>query len=181
METDGILHEGEWERVAATKSDEDGKYEFAGLPVADEYGRPYSYRVRMVKPADATYVPLHGGTDRNWDNDYAHLNVLGATTDEAQGTTEVLGTIVARTGGANAYGHAYTVLAGSSWARETGTAVDLGIYRPEDDSEVPWLNRIFPKLGDGLPWMLLVLMMGGLVLAVVARRRKEEQEQELEA
>ena len=130
----------------------------------------------MVTPADATYVPLHGGTDRNWDNDYAHLNVLGATTDVAQGTTEVLGTIAVRSSGANAYGHAYTVLAGSSWAREAGTAVDLGIYRDEDD--LPLLNRIFPKLGDGLPWMLLALMVSGLVVAIVARRRKEEQEQQ---
>ena len=159
--------------MAATTSDEEGKYSFEGLPVADEYGRPYSYRVRMLKPADAEYVPLHGTTNRNADNDYGHLNVLGATTPEEHGTTEELKLVVARTDGANAYGHAYTVLAGSSYTRESGAAVDLGIYQIDDD--IPPLARLLPKLGDGIPWAILLLMIGGMVIALWAYRRKEEE------
>ena len=193
LEDDGILHVGEWERVASTETDEEGAYDFSGLPVADAYGRPYSYRVRMVKPADARYVPLKAGDDRNADNDYGHMNVLGALTDEEQGTTEKLDVVTVRPNGVNAYGHAYAVLGGHSWSRGAGTAIDLGIHIPVDDKqdfttqvyEDDWATKIMrlvlPQTGDPFSFMrfFLVVLAGVSVIVLIVsrvRRRREESE-----
>ena len=172
--------------MASTETDDKGAYSFAGLPVADAYGRPYSYRVRMVKPADASYVPLKVGGDRNVDNDYAHLNVLGEMTGEEQGTTEKLDVVTVRSTGANAYGHAFAVLAGHSWMRDTGASVDLGIYVPTEEDSDGWITKIIrrmlPQTGDPLSFVrLLLILAGASVIALIAlllRRRRKEREGE---
>lgn len=187
LEEDGILHIGEWERVASTKADDKGAYSFAGLPVADAYGRPYSYRVRMVKPADASYVPFKVGDDRNVDNDYAHLNVLGEMTGEEQGTTEKLDVVTVRPTGANAYGHAFEVLAGRSWTRGAGASVDLGIHIPAEEDSDDWITKIIrrmlPQTGDPLSFVRFFLMLAGasviVLFASLLRRRRREREDEV--
>ena len=185
MEDDGILHTGEWEEIGTTTSAEDGAYAFANLPIADAYGRPYSYRVRMEKPAGAEYVPLKVGADRDIDNDYAHLNLLGEVVDATQGTTGVLPVLVARQSGANAYGQAYTVLSGCDWTHDAKCAVNLGIYK-EPVVDDGWLTRVFYKVkklaqtGDIATLLRLILaVIAGLaatmlVLSSLNRRKEEE-------
>lgn len=139
LEDDGILHEGVWTQVAQRRTNEDGEYSFDGLPLVDEQGKPYEYRIRMDKPEGTSYIPIHVGSDDNLDNDYAHLNVLGEITPEEKGVTDVLPVIGTRAAGPNAYGHAYTVLQNGSWNADAGRSVDLGIYKPEEpvDPEQP--------------------------------------------
>ncbi len=107
-ETDGILQDGVYRAYASCVTDAEGNYRFADVPVLDrKTRRPYRYRLRMEKPSNAYYVPLNAGDDRA-DNDYAHLNLTGYLTDQAQGITRSF-----RLGGAaekeNAYGYIYHI------------------------------------------------------------------------
>ena len=105
-ETDGILQDGVYRAYASCTTDAEGNYRFGDVPVLDrKTRRPYRYRLRMEKPSNAYYVPLNAGDD-SVDNDYAHLNLAGYLTDQAQGITRSF-----RLGGAaekeNAYGYSY--------------------------------------------------------------------------
>ena len=65
-----VPKKNEWAQVASKQTDEEGFYSFNNLPLEDEYGRAYVYRVVMDKPAEAKYVPVNVGGDDNVDNDW---------------------------------------------------------------------------------------------------------------
>lgn len=203
VENDGILSEGAWETVAITQTDLEGSYLFAGQPAVDEFGRPYVYRVRMEKPADAEWVPLNVGKDDNVDNDVAHMNLRGQEAEANSGVTEPM-TVLSKRSAPNAYGLAYQVLAAQSWTRETKHAVDPGYYiEPEplpttgpvvDPKTDNWTTNLFtsdwmtklvkhllPQTGDTTSLLRLILaLIAGfaalmLLLSLLSRRREEEQ------
>ena len=196
---DGVLSEGIWERVAATKTDLEGGYSFVGLPAVDGYGRPYVYRVRMEKPTDAEWVPLNVGEDDNLDNDVAHMNLRGEDVDDNVGISEPLGVLSPR-GAPNAYGVAYQVLAPQQWTRDAGRAVDPGYYVepdpvPDPGEEDDWMTEIFqkdwlakvthkllPQTGDPASLLRLILAslagLAAMMLVLSLLRRREEEEPE---
>ncbi len=189
LEDDGILSEGTWETVATATTDMEGNYLFAGQPIVDEYGKPYVYRVRFVKPSEAEWIPLNAGTDDNLDNDVAHLNLRGREVEPDIGVTEVLGVLSPR-GAANAYGQAYRVLAPQQWTHEAAHAVDPGYYvepEPLEDTD-GWLTRVFYKVkklaqtGDTATLLCLILAIAIwlaatiLMLSLLSRRKEEEDE-----
>lgn len=175
--------------MATATTDSEGSYLFAGQPIVDEYGKPYVYRVRFVKPSEAEWIPLNAGTDDNLDNDVAHLNLRGREVEPDIGVTEVLGVLSPR-GAANAYGLAYRVLAPQQWTREAAHAVDPGYYvepEPLEDTD-GWLTRVFYKVkklaqtGDAATLLCLILAIAIwlaatiLMLSLLSRRKEEEDE-----
>ena len=188
LEDDGILSEGTWETVATATTDMEGNYLFAGQPIVDEYGKPYVYRVRFVKPSEAEWIPLNAGTDDNLDNDVAHLNLRGREVEPDIGATEVLGVLSPR-GAANAYGQAYRVLAPQQWTREAATRSIRAIMEPEPLEDTDgWLTRVFYKVkklaqtGDAATLLCLILAIAIwlaatiLMLSLLSRRKEEEDE-----
>jgi len=199
VQTDGILSEGSWTEVARQQTDMEGAYLFGGVPAMDEYGKPYVYRIRLEKPAEAEFVPVNVGTDDNLDNDLAHLNLRGEEAPENMGVTEVMGVVSPR-GMTNAYGLAYHAASAGSWVRETGRAVDPGYYveseplpgtKGPDDwitkvFENDWLTRIFkallPQTGDTTSLLRLILAaiagFAAMMIILSLLRRREEESQE---
>lgn len=196
IQTDGILSEGTWTEVARQQTDMEGAYLFSGVAAMDEYGKPYVYRIRLEKPAEAEFVPANVGSDDNRDNDLAHLNLRGEEAPENMGVTEVMGLVSPR-GGANAYGLAYHAASAGSWTRETGRAVDPGYYVESDPLpgtegwvtkvfEGDWMTRIFkallPQTGDTTSLLRLILAaiagLAAIMLLLSLLKRREEEEAE---
>ncbi len=59
----------EWEVVAVQRTDEEGSYSFENLPVIDDEGRAYCYRVVADRPDESKFVPADEGENDNIDND----------------------------------------------------------------------------------------------------------------
>ena len=199
VQTDGILSEGTWTEVARQQTNMEGSYLFSGVAAMDEYGKPYVYRIRLEKPAEAEFVPVNVGDDDNLDNDLAHLNLRGEEAPESMGVTEVMGVVSPR-GTTNAYGLAYHAASAGSWVRETGRAVDPGYYVESDplpttkgpDDWVTkvfgsdWMTRIYkallPQTGDTTSLLRFILAaLAGfaaimLVLSLLKRREEDEAE-----
>lgn len=142
LEDDGILHTGDWVEVASTTSGLLGDYSFTGLPLADDEGHAYRYRIRMDKPDGTYYVPVSVGSDDNLDNDWAHLNVLGEITPEQYGVTHAMDACLVRGKEPNAYGQVFSISAPQNWTREMGRAVDLGLAYPDPDEPDPEIPPI---------------------------------------
>ena len=71
----------QWQDVTTTVTDGEGYYRFDNLPVVDELGKPYEYRIRMVNPAGTEYIAaVNVGGDDNADND---LHPADGTADSA--------------------------------------------------------------------------------------------------
>ena len=164
-----VLSEGEWEDVATTVSDANGYYEFADLPVMDEYGRPYSYRVLMLLPNGAEWLPVNVGQDDNDDNDWGHMVSYEEEFAANQGATNpmrVLALRGAEGAHANAYGVVYDYFSPYSWTEDLGRSADLGFF--DEDPLVP-----IAKTGDEVRWALLLLLAAvALSVAGMAARRE---------
>ncbi|WP_251230531.1 LPXTG cell wall anchor domain-containing protein, partial [Adlercreutzia aquisgranensis] len=85
----------QWQDVTDTVTDGNGYYRFDNLPVVDEKGKPYEYRIRMVNPAGAEYIAaVNVGGDDNADND---LHPADGTADSAgMGYTDPLEVLLKR-------------------------------------------------------------------------------------
>ncbi len=161
----------QWVMVAETETDAEGNYQFAGLPLASEDGKPYVYRVRVVRPQDAYYVPALQGDNRNLDSDIVPVGNDPAAV-EALTADYSVGTIIPE--GVNAYGQLMAQTHAESWVRETGRAVDMGFAFDPDLLDIPGLRKLFPKLGDGaLIFGLLALMVAAGAALELSRRRKK--------
>ena len=161
-----------WEDVASMLTDGEGYYRFDELPVTDEYGKPYEYRIRMVNPDGSEYIAaVHVGSDDNADND---LHPADGTADsagmgysdplaallkrghEADGS-QAAGTRAAATeanGGwafePTAYGQAFYMLDANDWTRDNGQAVDPAFYLepPEEPDEPTPVDPVQPDEPD---------------------------------
>ena len=161
-----------WEDVTSMLTDGEGYYRFDDLPVTDEYGKPYEYRIRMVNPDGSEYIAaVHMGSDDNADNDLhpadgtadsagmgysdplAALLKRGHEVDGSQAT----GTRVAATdinGGwafePTAYGQAFYMLDANDWTRGNGQAVDPAFYLepPEEPDEPTPVDPVQPDEPD---------------------------------
>ena len=156
-----------WVSVGETRTDNNGAYSFTALPLTDEAGRSYCYRVVAVRPDDAHFAPANNGDDA-FDSDFDPA--LAGDTEGVQGMTTELKVVHPLPNGLNAYGQYWQELEPESWMREADNAVDLGLYW--DNLK---LNKLFPKLGDSamLVFGLLVLMLVSGCCVVVARRRRK--------
>ena len=182
LETDGVWSPGTWTEVATGATGLDGRYAFEDLPVADEAGRPYVYRVRMAKPEGSEYVPVNAGADDAHDNDYGHLNAPGVVTPQEVGVTDALPALQLRADGVDAWGQPWDVSAPKRYDREAGASVDLAVFVPADvpaGQSAGLLSGLLPQTGDpGRFERLLALAAGAvgmLCIAVVIRRRKREE------
>ena len=161
----------QWTPVAQAVTDEDGAYLFSGLPQASEDGRPYIYRVRVVRPQDAHYVAALQGDDRNRDSDIVPVDNVP---DAAEALTAEYSVGEMLPEGVNAYGQLMAQTSAQSWVRQTGRAVDMGFAFDPSAANVPKLHKMFPKLGDGaLAFAAIALMLLALAaLKLSARRRR---------
>ena len=178
IEFDGILSNGDWEEVAVSATDLTGHYAFEDLAVADEVGRPYVYRVRMLKPEGAEYVPFDVDNGRDnadaRDNDYAHLNVSGTIVPEEVGVTGALTTMAAYEE-VNAYGQPWDLSAAAPWDREHDNSVDLAVYLPPE-AHNGIVAGILPRTGDEHRLERLIALgaaaIGLLCIALALRERR---------
>lgn len=181
LEDDGILSVGDWEEVASTSTGLTGEYAFEDLPTTDDQGRPYRYRVSMVKPDGYRYTVLdvNGNARDDRDNDYAHKNVLGEYTPENIGITSPVVLLEMRSDGVNAYGQSWNLKAPKSYDRDHANAIDLGVVSETGSNDFVGL---MPQTGDPMRLVCAIMLAlagvaavcAGAAFVIVRRRRKKD-------
>ncbi len=172
-----------WQDINGWGTDEEdlGKYLFEGLPMVDDEGRPYIYRVWAELPEGYAFVTLNAGANDADDSDW-----WKSVDNERVGMTPgmaVLGMFTAVRTEPNAYGQRYNLLVSYDWTDEVGRPVDLGMRRNNPLVPTKVLTpdgKRLPKTGDenNLLGYLALAALAGLVLLLAAKRRRDEEEEE---
>lgn len=142
----------------------DGTYMFENLPIMDENGNPYQYRIRMKKPNHMDFTKLH----ELQENTEQHMNVYGKLAqaqNENEGATQSI-ELVYRRDKVNYYGHQFMADA------KVFTYMDIALkQKNEKKTPIDSINTAAEALCP-YGWLLAGTLSFGIIL-LLRRKRKE--------
>ena len=142
----------------------DGTYMFENLPIMDENGNPYQYRIRMKKPNHMDFTKLH----ELQENTEQHMNVYGKLAqaqNENEGATQSI-ELVYRRDKVNYYGHQFMADA------KVFTYMDIALkQKNEKKTPIDSINTAAEALRP-YGWLLAGTLSFGIIL-LLRRKRKE--------
>lgn len=145
------------------KTAKDGSYAFKQLPIMDENGKPYQYRVRITLPDGMTFTKIH----ELQSNPQKHLNVCGHEKDGAAsaGITQSLELGIRRLE-TNYYGHVFETQA------KQYHHLDIGLKTKTKKTTRPFdfVNTAAALLPYS--WMLIAVI--SLLIFLYGRRKRKE-------
>lgn len=146
------------------KTDTKGNYVFDNLPIMDENGNPYQYRIRMKKPDHMEFTRLH----ELREDTTQHVNVYGQLVqaeDKNEGVTQPI-ELVNRRERCNYYGHQFRAEA------KAFTYMDIAVKQKKSRSTIAEGVDTAAQALSPYGWLLAGLASLSIVL-LLRRKRKE--------
>lgn len=146
------------------KTDQQGNYVFDNLPIMDENGSPYQYRIRMKKSDRMEFTELH----ELQEDTTQHVNVYGQlaqAADENEGVTQSI-ELAYRRDKCNYYGHQFMADA------KEFTYMDIAVKQKKTKAAITDNINTAAQALQPYGWLLAGLASMGILL-LLRRKRKE--------
>ena len=147
------------------KTDAQGNYVFDNLPIMDENGNPYQYRIRMKKPNHMEFTKLH----ELREDTTRHVNVYGQlvqAADKNEGVTQSI-ELAYRRNQCNYYGHQFMATA------KEFTYMDIAVKKKAKGKIMESVDTAAQML---LPYGWLIAGLTSMGILLLLRRKRKEME-----